>query len=538
MFKRCVLAAMAAMAFGMAHAGVDDDFTKQSIDATRPLPVDLRADGSLVPSDLTFDASFSGDGMHSVWPASETGWLSTEDGLRVFPWVAALTLPGGVQVPTHAGYYLIGKQKNSAGDSWRGFITRVSLAGETDTGFGTNGWIFTIGQDDIVDAAVAGDRAYILSNIWSGTGAPAVTRVICIDLTTPNGSSCFPALGGVQTWGATTAGPRTAAYGQRLVHDSRYGLFVAARVMSSDHGQQFGIARISADTGALNTGFGDGGYRIDLPTWNTAGTGSEIRINDLAVVPSGYPGGERLYIAGQLKINATDHDGVILGISPTSGETAAGWDWHSYYYELDNTVYRKDSVTAITVLRNGKVAFAGWSETDNAEVTPMMLGRIDIDGDYDTTFCAGNPDRGNRGCRMDLPGPYYAPVSLPVAIAERRQNRDLVVAERFQNNEEHNGDYHIFQAVRQFGASGNLLHARQALDYSANPGITLWSRPFGMWLGGSGMWNTTSNTGLGAEVIAVVGTRLWNGPDFDATISHLVATDSLFADTFGGNTSD
>ncbi len=538
MFKRLAFTALATLAFGTAHAGVADAFAKQSIDATQPLQIDLRPDGTLTPSDLTLDLGFNNSGMRAFWPVTVSGWSPTEDGLRVFPWLTTVTPPGGAPVPTHGGYYVIGKQKNSTGDQWRGWIARVKLDGTLDSTFGTAGWIFTGGQDDIVDAAVAGGKAYILSNIWSGTAAPPVTRVICVDLTTATGSSCFPGVGGVQTWGASTAGPRTAAYGQRLAWDNRYGLFVAARVMNNTRGQELGIAKISADTGALDTGFRDAGYNIGLPTWGEASGNAEISINDMAIVPAGNPSSERLYVAGQLKINTTDHDGFIIGMSPTSGATASGWGWNAYYYEDDNTAGKKDAITAITVLRNGKLAFAGWSETDNANVTPMILGRVNANGSYDETFCAGNPNAGVRACRADQSGPYDAPVSLPAAIAERRQNRDLVVAERFQNNEDHNGDYHPYQAVRQFSANGNVQHARQVLDFTPTSGSTPWSRPFGMWIGGTGLWDTSNNTGLGDEVIAVVGTRFWYDADFDPTISHLVATDSIFADTFGGKTGD
>lgn len=538
MIKHLVLASAVVLAAGAACA--DDDFDKQASDATQPIQLDLAPDGTATPSDLTLDTAFNTSGMKAVWPAAQSGWSSTEDGLRVFPWTGPVTLPTNppVTMTTHKGYYVIGKQKNSAGDGWRGWITRVKLSGDVDTSFGTDGWLFTNTQDDIIDAAVGGNKAYILSNILSGTAAPPVTRVICVDLTAATGNSCFAGFGGTLGWGTSTAGPRTAAYGQRLAYDSRYGLFVAARIMNNTRGQELGIAKISADTGSLVTAFGDGGYNISLPAWGEAGGNAEISINDLAIVPDGTPGPLQIYVAGQLKRNTTDHDGFIVAIGMTSGAIAAGWDWNSYYYEDDNTGNRKDAITAITVLRNGKVAFAGWSETDDAGVTPMILGRLNRNGSYDSTFCAGNPNRGVRACRMDQSGPYDAPVSLPVAIAERRQSRDLVVAERFRNNEDHNGDDHNYQAVRQFGASGNVQHARQALDYGAANGITRWSRPFGLWIGGTGVWDGANNTGRGAEVVAVVGTRRWNGPDFDATVSHLVATDSIFADAFGGAHSD
>ncbi len=550
MFRPLLFAICAAFAAGAAHATPDDDFVKESIDATRPAQIDLAPDGSVAPHDLSLDTDFDPTGSISYWPPGATGWTTTDDGLRVFPWVGTITLPGPppISYTGHKGYYIVGKQKSSSGTQWRGWIARVSLAGGLDTTFGTNGWIYTIGQDDIVDATIVGAKAYLLTNIWSTTAAPPATRINCIDLATPTGSDCFPALAGVQTWDASTAGPRTAAYGQRLVHDSRYGLFVAARIINSTRGQEVGIARVNADTGALVAEFRDGGYNIGLPTWAGPTGQVDVQVNDLVVTPTDYPGGTRLYVAGQARRTTTDWDGFILGLGPTNGTTGSGWNWNdkSIYYERDNTGDKQDSVTALAVLRNGKIAFAGWSETDDATVRPMIMGSLKANGDSDASFCDGNANQGETSCLVNPPyssgSPLfidYKPFSLPVALAERRQNRDLVVAQRFQNN---GGspvipdDHRVRTLVQQFSANGNRIHAERTIDIPGS-GSSLWSRPFSMWMGGTGLWSSTEG-GLGEELITIVGTRLWSGNDYDATLSQLRATDSIFADAFGGKYSD
>jgi hypothetical protein len=533
-----LLAIAAASAAGAAQAAVDDDALKQSIDATRPLQVDLDPAGSLVPNDLSLDLDFNGGGLKSIWAPAPVGWSETDDGVRAFPWVENVTVPGPppVTVPSHKGWYVIGKQKNTAGDGWRVWIARFNTGGMQDASFGTDGWIYGNAQDDIVDAVIVGHKAYILANIFSGTAAPPATRVSCKDLGTPTGSDCFPALAGVQTWGATAAGPRTAAYAQRLAYDSRFGLFVAARVINNNRGQEVGIARISADDGSLVTEFRDAGYNIGLPTWADP-TQAEVSVNALVVTPAGYPGGTRLYVAGQMKRTANDHDGFILGLGPTNGATSTHWNWNdqSYWYEADNTDYRKDAISALTVLRNGKIAFAGWSESDQADTRPMMMGRVASDGTYDASFCAGNANRGARGCLVDPPRTYsgpiligsYKPESTPVAIAERAMNRDLVVAQRFVDNGGTTlfpDDHRVRTLVQQFAASGNHAHAARTIDYAALGAGDQWGRPFGMYLGPAG---------LEPEVLAVVGTRHWSGVDYDATLSVLVATDTIFANPFG-----
>lgn len=549
MFKPLLLAACAALTVGAAHA-TTDDFAKESIDATRPLQIDLAPDGSVAPSDLTLDDAFNATGFKSYWPPAGTGWSATEDGLRVFPWVGTTTLPGSppITFTAHKGYYIVGKQKSSGGGNWRGWVARINLVGALDTTFGVDGWMFGNSQDDIVDGVVVGDKAYLLSNIWATTSAPPATRVACIDLASPDGSSCFPALAGVQTWGASAAGPRTAAYGQRLVHDARYGLFVAARLINTTRGQEVGIARVNADTGALVSEFRDGGYNIGLPSWAGPNGQVEVRVNDMAVTPAGYPGGTRLYIAGQIKRSAVDHDGFILGLAPVSGVTASDWNWNdkAVHHEHDNAGVKQDSVTALAIQRNGMVAFAGWSETDNADVRPMIMGRFKANGSIDPAFCEGNENLGTTSCLVDPPyssgSPFfisYKPHSEPVALAERRQNRDLVVVQRFQNN---GGspvvadDRRVRTLVQQFSASGNRPHAGRTIDI-AGAGSTLWSRPFGFWMGGTGLWSSAEG-GLGDELIAIAGTRQWSGNDYDATLSHIEATDSVFADAFGGKHSD
>lgn len=546
MIRFRLLAAVAALAIGTAHAATDDDFTKQAIDATRPLQMDLGPDGTPTPSDLTFDTGFTGTGMRAIWPSAGSGWSETDDGLRVFPWIAPVTVPG--PPPTtynkHMGYYVIGKQKDTAGSSWRVWIMRVTLIGSQDSGFGTDGWIYGSAQDDIVDAVVVGDKAYVLSNIWGDTSTP-ITRVSCIDLTTPTGDSCFAGFGGALSFGAAAGGPRTAAYGQRMTYDSRYGLFVAARVMNNVRGQEVGIARISADTGALVTEFKDDGYNISLPSEAPA-TGVTVTVNALSVTPEGYTGIPRVYVAAEINRAALgDTDSFIIGLAPTNGIFTTGWNWGVYYYESDNTTFKRDVITALTPLRNGKVAFAGWSETDDVNARPMIMGRIGGDGSYDSGFCEGNAHAGALACLVDPPystgSPLnitYTPFSQPVALAERRQNRDLVVVQRFQDNGFNllfPDDHRVRTLVQQFSASGNRKHAVLTIDYRGSTGV-LWSRPFGMWMGGTGQH--IASGGLGEEVIAIVGTRQWYGDDFDATLTHLKATDSIFADAFGGANGD
>lgn len=455
----------------------------------------------------------------------------------MFPWVESVLIPGPppVMIPMHRGYYLLGRQKSSDGSQWRAAIARIKIDGTYDTSFGSSGWMYANPgiMTGIVDALVANGKAYFLANL---TVVQPATRVICVDLA--SGDNCFTGFNGLVTWGATAAGPRTAAYGQRLAYDSRYGIYVAARIMNNNRGEEVGIARISASDGTLTTSFGNNGYNIGLPNWASPGD-AQVSVNDMIVTPAGISGGTRLYIAGAIKRSAGDNDGFILGLGPDSGTTQTGWSWNdqAYCYENDNTGDKNDAVTAITVLRNGKIAYAGWSQTDSANVQPLIMGRLAADGSYDDSFCAGNPDRGARACLVDPPsgfGPFYhAPYALPVAIGERVANRDLVVTQRFVENGNDPVSQHAVRVrTQQFSASGNTLHAFSDVSMpgmdTGNP-ASWWTRPFGMYLGPAAVT---------PEVLAVVGTRQYAGDDYDTMLIHYVANDTIFVDQFGKGNSD
>lgn len=528
MIRQLAFAALAALACAAVHAGGSGDSSGSP--AAGPGAM-LQPDLLAAPSDLTLDADFDGNGKLAIIPPVQPGWSDVQGGRQVAPWIESIPAPS-FPVLLQRGYYLIGKQQNAAGNQYRAWIGRVNMQGELDTSFGTNGWIFGIGQDDIIDAVVVDDKAYVLGNIWAsgGESAPPRVRVNCIDLTTATGSNCFPPLAGTVGFGAGT-GYRVAAYGQRIIHDSRYGLFVAARVIHSPLGDSIGIARLDADTGSLVSEFGpEGGYGVAFPPWADKTGLIDIKIHDMMVTPAGYPGTPRLYLAGAAGQDPTAHDGFLVAGSPDDGHSPEGWGWKDIAYEDDNMgSYRDDAVTALAVLRNGKVAFAGWSATDDPDLSPMIMGRFNEDGSYDASFCAGNPNRNNWACMVEQHiDEFYWPQTVPVALAEREENRDLVVALRSQNNGTA-PPTNVLTRLEQYSANGNVLHAAINLDYTVN---TPWSRPFAMWMGRTGVLFS------GEERIAVIGTRRRGSSTFDGVMTHLKATDSIFADQFGGRFGD
>lgn len=535
MLRAIVFAVLGVVSINSAYAATETDALKIYANALYTEAVAADA-GDAEPSALLPDPGFSASGMKAFWPTPTNGWSSVEDGLRVVPWVRTILFPTFSQ--EHAGYYVLGRQKNTAGNEWRGWVTRISLTGVIDTTFGSSGWIYSNSGSTITDAALGENRAYFLAN-FTLAGVP-LTRVLCVDLST--GTSCFTGFQGIQSWDATTAGPNTGAVAQRLLYDSRYGLFVAARVRNTDHGYMAGVARINASDGSAVSGFGTGGY-LTIMSISGDWTDNEVNINDLTIPKAGTPGGTRLYVAGQGKRANGNFNAFTLGLNPATGSTATNWGWYWHWFtgpEYDN---QKSAISALAVLDDGRLAVAGWAETTDPNYRPMYLGMIRADHTSDPNFC---PDS-NWVCLVDIRAsggtfPFtwsYVPFTLPVALSQTR-NGDLIVADRFRDNgysllfEPIN---HVHQRVSQFSGSGlPQLKSSRVLDYPAMSGDNAdwWSRPFGMWVGGTGSWDGSQGSGTGEEVIAVVGTRKWTNDDYDATLSHLLFQSELLSDGFEG----
>ncbi len=523
MFKYILLAAAWMLPFAAAHAQTAtswDAIVKESIDATQIIDDPELPDGAAAPSDLTLDTDFMDTGMVTIYPIPTPPNATTiEDGLRVFPYTECSPPPA--MLCSHRGYYVVGRVKNTDG-TWRSAITRRKADGTLDLAFGTVGWMYpSLTQTDIADAAMGNGRMYILSTIE--IGSVPVMRVSCTELA--NGNSCFAGFGGTVTFGATASGAVRGAHARRIAYDSRYGIFIAGRVQTVARGWEIGVANLDADSGALKTSFHGTGTNTGLPSW-AAQTDADIDVFDMTVVPSGTPGGARLYVAGTIKRDVADYDGFVLGLDPISGYSSAGWGWKALNYEADNFFLKKDAITAITVQRNGRLAMAGWSETNTAGERSMILARHNADGLPDASFCDGGGI-----CKRNDPWPNVVDDDLPTAIAERSGNRDLVIA--LKHRRPAASDPRPRQVVVQYGATGNVKHAQRTLDYPAAGGVTAWSRPFGMWVGNIAPLFSPEN-----EVVVVVGTRLYDPTDYDATLSQMFANDSIFAGQFGTSKSD
>ncbi len=516
----CYLPLIALFAFGAALAAdAPDSQHKQQIDEEQA--IEMVAAALAAAPGLEFDTGFSVTGMRSTEPPVNTGWSDVEDGIRVFPWMGSATIGNPpIPIPVHLGYYVAVRQKNAANTLEKVMVTRLKVNGALDLDFGTNGWLQAENASSSI-ADVAMGRYGELYILHAGE-----KRVGCYRLEA--GTTCHsPTSGGKLSYPLTA--PRTAATPTRLLYDSRYGLYVAAKITNADRGTELAVTLMQpagatgSSGGTPVTTFGTNGHVIGLPSW-AAATGVTAAINAMALTPANATGGQRLYVGGQILRGGTDSDGFILGLDPQTGATSTGWNWAAVFYEDDNTGYKTDTVTALTVLRNGsgysgKLVWAGWSQTDDAQTNPMIMGRRNSDSSIDESFCAGNANvTGGAVCLVDPPWSSlfssYKPSSIPVAIVER-SNRDLAVAQRFQQN----GlplfgepDRHVHTLVQQFGQDGNRLYTQLKVDYSASDPdtTTWWSRPFDM-----------VASGVFGDRLALIGTRKWNGTDFDPTVTAL-----------------
>lgn len=511
------LSLLALFAFGPAlAAGVPNSQHKQKIDEDQA--VELAAKALLAAPGLEFDTSFNSTGMKAFEPASPSGWSSIEGGVRVFPWTGSVTLPNPpIAIPVDLGYYVAVRQKNTSETQERLLMTRLNLDGSVDTSFANNGWWAYWSAPRIADVAMDDDgRLFAL--------AQGSNSVHCWIAST--GSSCFEG-----SEGSLTNAPQYGQYSNlavsNLVWNKEYGLYIVGTTVHATRGTMPWVARMAdaqtrdgALKGKMVTSFGDSGYVVGAPGWS-ASTGLNAAINAVAIRSTGGLSTQRLYIGGQANRLSGDIDGFIHALNPKTGQAITGWDWKSIFYEGDNTGNKNDAVTALTILSGGgsapKLVYAGWSETDNTQAQPMIMGRFTSDGVWDTSFCAGNVNYSARACVVDPPwsvlGFFHTPSSVPVAIVER-PNGDLAVAQRFQQNGGFvtNTDHHVRTLVQQFSQDGNRLYSALSVDYpgSSTNSANWWSRPFDM-----------VKAGVVSNGLVLIGTRNWSSTDFDPTVTVL-----------------
>jgi hypothetical protein len=448
--------------------------------------------GDPAPNDLAVDATFGGIGYVIADFNDNNG--KKDVALRVFPasdggyWIAGYHALLGID---EAGYLAVAK---------------LNANGSFDTSYnGTGKRTFAATFTAVADVAIGpGDRLYFVgSHIASGASDTDI-EIDCIDAA---GNPCA---------GFLNAGTEGVVRKALDLGDASHLDDVPTRIICSagnlyvvgtaDTGvgtsnyAAFAL-KLGAASGAFDAGFGNmpGHAGLFVRNFDYALNGRDVANDILAY--STPASGVRLIMVGQVqRFTAPDVDGFIN---------------ESVYADLGDS--RQDGLARVIRRHNGGFVVAGQALDDTAEYThtQLLMAAYRTDGMRDTAFGLA----GDNGRVLLMVNSYQ---NAPFGLAERADTRDLIVglncaADTF-------GDGHALQEVFQFGASGIPLHAGALLDLPGTPMDT------------HGM-----DLALIGNQVLTAGVRVWSGfpaVDRDMAVARYVATDTIFADRFGGSDSD
>ncbi len=421
--------------------------------------------------------------------------------------------------------YTLAKQGRNA------MVLKLNDAGTPISSFGTAGWRqITLPSSWIslnnatfgANSALLGrdyKRAYFVGSVLRGTAPNRHTDmgVLCFDFTVSDGRCAGWPSSSVSYVGFDHGGSNYD-WGDVIAFDPDGYIYVAG-VVTNAQGTAVGVARLHAASGALDTSFNGTGKRSYVFNYASNGGAYAPKVTSVAFAPAGSPGGKFLYVGGSFQSSNGSRDGFVLQVAPAS----AAYRMKQILYENDNPFYMSDEVTALTVLADGKVAFAGWSETDSSNFPALLLGRIQPDFFYDSTFC------GYGVCAYAQNGSLLVSQVRnirPSAIGERQPSGDLVIA---LNGEQRVnaplGPYTARQRLQVWNPSGTSYRFGTDLSYFATPGHFENAWAAGMEVDGS--------------AVLLSGWRRYGDTDTDVTVSSLLITDpppsvSIFKDGFEG----
>ncbi|MBO9664978.1 hypothetical protein [Dokdonella sp.] len=505
---KSLLLALGLLALAPASAmDIDKDILQ-----TRVLDAEGQPLGSLAISDLTPDGTFDGTGWRTADFNSADGAFDV--GLRVFP-------------SSDGGYWLTGYQTGASG-ARRLAIAKLKADGAYDTGYnGTGRKLIPSTMLEVTDVAKGtGDTFYFVGTQHTGSNTDLDIQVACIDGT---GAPCsgFGSNGVKTVWLDLGSDPANKDERPNRIVWYASQLYIVGEV-ETDAGvgttrnpAAFAI-NLNPASGARNLAFGNvpehAGVFVYNPDYTPAGRDAAFDVLAYSPAPFAY----RLVIVGERQRAPAggDIDGFVLSVNGVTGQVDHFID-DAVYGDLGTS--KQDAVTRIARRHNGGFVVAGFAYNDSATPSPqyeLLLAAYHPDGTLDNDFGGGSS---NMRHQLLLSG-----LNVPYGIAERADTRDLVVG--INMKADLFGDGHPMQAVAQLGSTGTPLHAFAVLDFSANLDADKLS--FG------------SDLIMDGDDVVTAGYRRWtlsspaNTSDFDMTIARFVANDTIFADSFGGATSD
>ena len=457
------------------------------------LPAFAEVVGTSIGTDLMVDAAFGGGLGFTVvnYNDADGTW---DEAVRLLP------ADGG-------GTWMVGFHRTDAtGD--RAAISRLDVGGLLDPTYGVGGKQFAdTGIGQIRDAIVVGDRFYVAGIHYLDTPGLGDAGVACF---LSDGTPCA-GFGDAGTVELALAAPGFNSDAARILHRDG-ALYVVGNTDpggANGHSSDIVVAKLDANTGALDAGFGDGsgplaGSRIYNPDLIADG-------NDFAYAAAFAANGDVL-VGGSAQ-GDRGSEGYVLAIDAATGAPDSVFGNAGYVtYSLVTGVHFDDlSIHAIQVAADGRILAAGNANHDDEffnTLTEVLLVSLQPDG---------TPTPG-----FGVAGVSHVGVGINTSVTDLavRANGDLVVSTPSNGlaPDPYNGD--TLQSIVQFDASGSGPTATVSIEYPSL--VTPQGWPMSLLVDAD-------------DRVLVGGFRLWDFnfpiPDSDHVVTRVVR-DHLFDDGF------
>ncbi len=428
-----------------------------------------------------------------------TAQFQSEDSHAI---ASAFELRGGANPGFDLRHYVLASRQDSVSQH-KALVLKLDADGNRVTSWGTNGWK-QLDTNMFFRSAVfhrnatpgvGYTRAYFVGSkprIVSGQVFSDVA-VLCFDFSTSNGHCSGWPTGSLQTISFGDG----MDYGHAIVHDPDGYLYVAASV-TTPQGLALGVVSLHALNGQRNTLFGTAGQSIYAINGSKNYVPSHL---NMALAPSSAPGGKRIYVGGSYRTFYSDRDGFIFSIA-VDGTSVM----RAVHYESDNSSYLEDAVTAMAVQSDGKLVFAGWSETDNPELRKLLLGRLAPQTlAWDTGFCGG-------GQCASVPSPaieLFIGKIHPRAIGTRSSDGALVLAMDGNLFRHDFGEWAAAQTIDVWTSDGRINSARDVRTYDTEDPTWVSAMEVDdskVMITGKTQWFFASNTDLTVTRYSMTGT--------------------------------
>ena len=449
--------------------------------------------GESIGTDLVLDRGFGDDGLIAV---------SYNDGADILDEAVR------VAAADDGGYWLVGFHRTAAtGDLLA--ISKFDVDGQPDLAYGNGGRTLSPTEADFVnDAILVGDRFYATGMYLVTSSGPGIMAVGCAML---DGTPCegFGDKGNVLI---EVNEPGRTSESRRIVHRDG-ALYAIGNTEYGNGGTALAIAKLDAQTGALDPAFGNGSSPIDGAV-----------VIDLDVVPDGYDFGYagafatngKLLVGGSAQDGQSQgSDGFVLALDPATGapDTAFGESGYAWFTADTGVHFDRFEVRALHVFDDGRILAGGNAHLDDEffnSLTRVLLASIEPDGTPTTGFGVGGIVRTEVGINVEV---------LDMVV---RPNGDIVLGSMSSGLFPNPYTQAQQQSILQFDANGNGPTATISLEYPTAGDFPAQGRPTALLVDAE-------------DRVLVAGARLWEFvfplPDADHTLARLVR-DGVFADGF------